>query len=292
MWVGRFRGVGEVRIDPDGGIEVRCESEDPTAEVGLRHGWADLLSFARRGVRLLAGTALVRPGGRAVLLTGDAATTSEVARVLIEWGWTLLSDRPTPVVFADDTIVAEPRPGPLLVRPGDGAVTTTGPDDDIPEHTAGSADTGSADTGSADTTATGQDSRPEADSPTIPTTPVRPDSDVAGLEATRAVGPTAIGALVEIAVRHVGEDDDVDLRGHDRFDHASRLHLAGALRPDRPADTSVDERDDGRRNDPTLIDEHLRLAALPALRLRFDRGGGTDAARRLLAWLDRIGEVR
>jgi hypothetical protein len=276
VWVGRFRGVGEVRVGPDGATEVRCDSDDPTAEASLRHGWADLLSFARRGVQLLSGTALARPGGRAVLLTGDPIATSEVARALAGSDWAVVSDRPTPVTFAEDAIVAEPRPGPLLIRPAEGAATTAVPDD----------------TGAVESIGDDPDGPRVATGGTT-TTPLRPDSDVAALDGAGTAGTAVIGALVEVHVRHLGEDDDLELRGHDRFEHASRLHLAGALRPHRPSDGPVlppnpPDADDEVGADATLIGEHLRLAALPALRVRFDRGDGSGAAQRLLAWLDRV----
>jgi len=268
---------------PDGSVEVRCDSPDPTAEASLRHGWAELLSFARRGIRLLAGTTLARPGGPAILLAGDPIATSEVARELIEAGWALLSERPTPVTFDEEAILAQPRPAPLIVRPVEHAVSRSVP----------------GTTENATAVLSDPDAPSDDDPPVARTTPTRPDTDAAMLDAARAVGPAAIGALVEVTIRHVGEDDDVELRGHDRFDQASRLHVAGVLRPASPPDApasspspmppaSVDTAaGDEPAPDATLIVEHLRLAALPSLRLRFDRGDGGGAARRLLRWLDR-----
>ena len=121
VWHGVLPGLGRIQIDADGALDVSAAHASEEDETALRHGWGDLLAFAHRGFSMAQGAAVTQGGrpdgspGPALLLTGDAHDIADVVLVLCARGWRLLSDRPTPVAWQDDTLVAQPRPAPLVV---------------------------------------------------------------------------------------------------------------------------------------------------------------------------------
>ena len=117
-WVGEFPGLGRVLVAADGSITVEAVgSEDHVVrEQALRHGWGDPLSWVRRGFHLVGGSAVgPAESDECVLLLGDPHDVAIIVIELVNQGWQLLSDRPTPVVWDDSNLVAQPREAPLLV---------------------------------------------------------------------------------------------------------------------------------------------------------------------------------
>lgn len=120
VWTGYFPGLGSIAVDADGNIDVAAEpsseEEMQTRQRALRYGWAEGLSFVRRGFMLAAGAGVVHPGsGESMILTGDA---HDVAVALVELStrdWLTLSDRYTPVQWHGDQLFAYPREAPLLL---------------------------------------------------------------------------------------------------------------------------------------------------------------------------------
>lgn len=251
VWTGRFPGLGEVRVDADGGLSVRTETDDPDAEAALRHGWGELLALARRGVPILNGTSVAPAADApAALLTGPSEFVGVLTAALAGLGWTVVGDRLSPVDISESKIRVLPRPTPVLT----------------PRSMV-------------------QGGLSEANRP------ARRDTDVLVTGATTSAVAHELAGLVEVTRRRVGEDDDETLIGHERFALASGLHVLGALRPFRPDDDHHDDHDgDGDEHAGSttgapqlLIADHLRLAELPALRVRV----GTDpddAARRVASW--------
>ena len=121
VWRGALPGLGSVTVDADGSVRAAADRASEEDEAALRHGWGELLSFAHRGFSLAQGAAVTdgeRPDGSpepALLLTGDAHDVADVLLVLCARGWRLLSDRPTPVSWQDDRLIAQPKQAPLLV---------------------------------------------------------------------------------------------------------------------------------------------------------------------------------
>ena len=79
----------------------------------------DLVALTLAGFSLAQAVALVpRPdSGRCLLLTGDPDDVATVALGLVDGGWQVLSDRPSPVAWRDQALVAHPRPAPFLASP-------------------------------------------------------------------------------------------------------------------------------------------------------------------------------
>lgn len=117
-WVGEFRGLGRVRVWADGRTEVTAEAGDkePVAqrEAALRHGWAEPLSWARRGFDLSGGVAMVDGTRRAILIAGDIHDAGIVALGLAGRGWGLAAHRIVPLRFADSRVTVESHDAPFL----------------------------------------------------------------------------------------------------------------------------------------------------------------------------------
>ncbi len=253
-WTGRFEGLGEVRVDADGHLTVRCELDDPAAEAALRHGWGELLVLAHRGVQFLNGTTLAPDeDAPAVLVVGAHELVGWLVVELVDSGWLVVSDRLSPTDLSGEQVLVHPRPGPALTHRS-GTIESTGDRAGIQ--------------------------------------PARSDSDVDVAGFPTSSREHRLGGIVQISRLRIGEQPEEVLLGHDRFSVASSLHVLGALRPRRPGEAS-EPHPDGSGLDPEgteaetphlLIQDHLRLAALPGLRVRFDRSDLEGVSSRVRRW--------
>lgn len=130
-WVGDFPGLGRVRVAADGEVTIEVADADvdddvpadPNAasnrrlrEEALYHGWGEPLSWVRRGFHLVGGAAVGPADSDAcALILGDPHDVAIVVLELASYGWQLLSDRPAPVTWDDDRIMAQARQTPLVV---------------------------------------------------------------------------------------------------------------------------------------------------------------------------------
>lgn len=118
VWVGTMPGLGVVAVRADGSLDVDPQLPDDSGEKtrALKHGWGELLSHARRGHSLALG-ASVAPSDHAgaLLVCGDAHDVAAMVVALAGRGWGLISDRPAPVSWAGERLVAHPRAAPLVL---------------------------------------------------------------------------------------------------------------------------------------------------------------------------------
>lgn len=120
--MGSFPGLGSVRVHPDGKVDVttaeRPEDDHDTVEQrehALLYGWGEPLSFARRGFRLAHGGAAAPLDGDACLLVlGDPHDVAIVIIELVQLGWGVLGDRPTPLEWDGLALTAHPRSAPIV----------------------------------------------------------------------------------------------------------------------------------------------------------------------------------
>lgn len=118
IWRGRFPGLGSITVGVDGQIGAAPEDRHERAEMGaaLLHGWADLLSHARRSHSLALGASVApHDRGGALLVCGDAHDVAAIVVALADRRWSLISDRPAPVAWEGDRLVAQPRAAPLVL---------------------------------------------------------------------------------------------------------------------------------------------------------------------------------
>ena len=130
-WVGEFPNLGRVLVADDGTVTVEVVNAVPASEGetgrpsvedhrlrerALRYGWGEPLSWVRRGFQMVGGAALgPADSDTCVLLLGDPHDVAIVALELLEQDWRLVSDRPTPVKWNGEDLMAQPREAPLLV---------------------------------------------------------------------------------------------------------------------------------------------------------------------------------
>lgn len=127
-WVGRWIGVGQVRVWSDGTYEVIADPRSSEgleeADRSLRFGWAEPLSQARRGLHATTGVTLVdsrtHSGGMrvdgALLVGGESWTVDPVVQGLLVRGWKVLADRPAPIEFGHDEVRAHSSVRPVVLR--------------------------------------------------------------------------------------------------------------------------------------------------------------------------------
>ncbi|TXH43227.1 MAG: hypothetical protein E6Q90_07430 [Actinobacteria bacterium] len=280
-WIGLLPGLGAVRIAPDGGIEVTVEpaatatthgaahpdageSEELRA-AALRHGWAEGLSWARRGYRLAAGAAVCAPGDerRCLVLAGDPHDTAIVLIQLVNRGWTVMGDKYTPTRWVDGTLVASARSAPLLMAARRLA---------------------------------------KAD---LEGFKVRAHTDARAVELPRALGTREVAAFCSLRMRKPDEEVLEVLTGAQRFEASASIMLGGALYPaSTDAETEGEEDLAAEAGDPEptggeglstedrarlaaeAMAEQLRLVAIPQLRLSLDSATAEDDTGRLCAWWD------
>ena len=124
-WVGRFPGLGTVRVAVDGGYDVEVDPrlvDDTAAHDALEFGWAEPLSFIRRGFQLAVATTLV-PGGQdagagavprpALMVSGRVETVASLTLALADREWLVVADGFTPV-RATSAVTASPRRAPVI----------------------------------------------------------------------------------------------------------------------------------------------------------------------------------
>lgn len=125
-WIGVLPGLGAVSVTADGDIAVsadRSDEIDPQTlaqrERALYWGWAEPLSWVRRGHRLIDGIVVgPRDESDCLVILGDYPESSRLALRMIESGWALLADRPAPHSLDDGVLTAHPRPAPMLIARG------------------------------------------------------------------------------------------------------------------------------------------------------------------------------
>lgn len=205
VWVGQFPGLGSIAVGPDGSVEVIPEADDQEdlylRAQALRHGWAEGLSFVRRGY-LLAGAAAVCPTPSArgcVLLAGHPHDVAIVIERLVRHGWTVMGDRFTPVRWEGRDLVAAPREAPVLMA------------------------------------------RKRADTAFLVSREVRADSDSRAVDLPRHTSPATVRAVVQVGLRRPQEENLVPLLGTQRFEAAAGMLLAGVLDPTAAEEAKADD---------------------------------------------------
>lgn len=282
-WIGVLPGLGSVQIARDGSIEITVEpsapltgddDEHPDAgedaelrEAALRHGWAEGLSWARRGYRLAAGAAVCAPDDeeRCVVLAGDPHDSAIVLIQLVNRGWTVMGDKYTPTQWVDGTLMASSRSAPLLM--------------------------------SARRLAKAE----------LEGVKVRGHTDARAVDLPRAEGTRQVAAFCSLRMRKPDEAVLEVLAGAQRFEAAAGIMIGGALFPAPASDDersddgaeppeSHDEHAEGEAADQAAEDrsrltaeamaEQMRLVAIPQLRLSIDSATANEDAGQLCAWWD------
>lgn len=115
-WTGAFPGLGTLMVAPDGQVSTQADDPDESGygAAALRHGWGDLLSWARRGFAL-ANAASLGSGEDGLLVTGEPDDVAATLLGLARHGFLILSDRPAPTRWTEGSLVAHPRAAPILV---------------------------------------------------------------------------------------------------------------------------------------------------------------------------------
>lgn len=205
-WLGTFPGLGSITVADDGSVTVEPDPDSDEVpallEAALRYGWAEGLSWTRRGFQLAAGAAVAPPGEGeplCLLLTGDPHDVVIVIADLVTRGWTVLGDRFTPVAWQGSLLVAHPREAPILMA------------------------------------------RRRATKLQVDGTPVRADTDCLIFEAPRQPYPAAVLAVAQVAMRRPQEDPLEPLLGQQRFEAAAGLMMGGVLAPEGDVDPDDDE---------------------------------------------------
>ncbi len=253
VWVGRFPGLGSVRVSPDGRIDVDVESEidinsgheldgaqslvlsvDDFKEQALRFGWGEPLSLVRRGFVLAEGVAVVPAGSDGcILIHGDAHDTAIVALELALRSWTILADRVVPLEFGETGVLAHPRSAPLLAA------------------------------------------RRRAETTEFVSHSVRRETNVVAVEVARALQPCTVSALVSVRIRRPHEPVVDILTGHDRFDASRKTFLGGVL-----ASIAGSPEDSLKRS--------LGLASLPSIAFHLDPQSPEADIDALVSWWDSL----
>ena len=123
LWLAGFPGLGTVTVAADGSTVVTPEpvagSEEPGAlaqrERALQFGWAEPLSFARRGYSCVLGAAFVMPAADGcVLFTGAPSDSVGLVAEFGRQGWSLLAEGLVPVRWQGDQFVVHAREAPAL----------------------------------------------------------------------------------------------------------------------------------------------------------------------------------
>jgi hypothetical protein len=123
IWQAGFPGLGTVSVAPDGSTVVSPEpigaADDPAVsaqrERALQFGWAEPLSFTRRGYSSVLGVAFEMPApDRAVLFTGAPGEDSALVAEFGRRGWPMLSEGLVPVRLHGDRLLAHSRRAPAL----------------------------------------------------------------------------------------------------------------------------------------------------------------------------------
>lgn len=203
VWVGRFPGLGSVRVFPDGRIDVDVErdadfdngsvaaqrNEDEIRQA-LHFGWGDPLSLVRRHFVLAEGVAVVPPeSDRCILVHGDVHDTAIVMLGLAMRGWRVLADRVVPLEFGESSVVAHPRSAPFIAA------------------------------------------RRRAETAGFVSHAVRRETNTVAVDIERSERPCVLSMLVSVRVRRPNQVVLEILSGHERFESARKVLLGGVLSP-------------------------------------------------------------
>lgn len=252
-WVGVFPGLGRITVAVDGSVDVEPDptgSEDHTLrEQALRFGWAEGLSWARRGYQLASGSAVCPPGtGPAetgsvgcVLLTGDLHDVRMVLADLVKRSWRVMSDRITPTQWENGRLIAHPREAPILMA------------------------------------------RRHAAELEYASRRVRADTDACAVDLPRHTDREPVSAVVVIGSRRMDEAVVEPMVGQQRFEYAAALMQGGVLAlecaPGEPDDVTQE------KLDAEAHAEYLRLATLPTCTLRIGQATLAADVAALADWL-------
>lgn len=195
VWVGRFPGVGSIRIHVDGRTEIDVDSSldtdgssDEDKRQALLFGWAEPLSLVRRGFVLVHGLAAHHPDRDAALLVGgDVHDTAVAAAGLARRGWSLMGDRVVPLVLEEHRILVHPRSAPIVMA------------------------------------------RARAEAAGLAYRRLREDSNAVAVDVRRHGVPSTLAGIAFAGVRRPHEERMRPATGHGRFDIARRLMGTGAL---------------------------------------------------------------
>lgn len=103
-------------------VEVSPETANASAAIddtrqALHFGWAEPLSFVRRGFVLVQGLAAYDSARNAVLVVGgDVHDIAVAAAGLARRGWSLMADRVVPLRIDESRILVHPRSAPIVME--------------------------------------------------------------------------------------------------------------------------------------------------------------------------------
>lgn len=120
-WLLTFPGLGSATVAEDGTVTIDPEPSNDGDDIdsksqALLNCWAELISWSRKGFSLTRGSCLV-PGATSdsgLLLLGGDHELPEVEFPLLNRGWHLVSDKPTPMSETESGLIAHPRAAPLI----------------------------------------------------------------------------------------------------------------------------------------------------------------------------------
>ncbi len=194
VWIGSLPGLGSIAVGPDGAVDVTAEtggSEDPYLRAqALRYGWAEGLSFVRRGYLIASGAAAC-PGTSSpscVLFSGDPHDVAIVLAELVRrHGWAVMGDRFTPVRWQGDDLVAVGREAPVLIA------------------------------------------RRRVDTVSMAARRVRDNCDSRAVDIPRHRAPAVVAAAVTISARRPQEEVLAVLSGRQRFEAGAGIVIGGVF---------------------------------------------------------------
>lgn len=196
-WLLKFPGLGSATVAEDGTVTIDPEpgEDSDLRSEALLYGWADLISWSRRGFSLIRGSCLVpsATSDSGLLLLGGDHELPEVEFPLLSRGWHLVSDKPTPMSETEAGLSAYPRSAPLVA-----------PKRYRKQHEWAA-------------------------------TALRQDSNAFGFEVPRAHTPIAIRGICEVRTRRLNEVVLENVTGLERFSIGAHLAIGGILSPVRDA---------------------------------------------------------
>lgn len=123
LWLAGFPGLGTVTVAADGSTVVKPDPVAASDDAGefaqreraLQFGWAEPLSFARRGYSCVLGAAFAVPADDScVLFTGAPPDSVGLVAEFGRRGWQLLAEGLVPVRWQGDQFVVHAREAPAL----------------------------------------------------------------------------------------------------------------------------------------------------------------------------------
>jgi len=115
-WRAAFPGLGTVRVFEDGQVSVEVASGPGSDQrfAALSLGWAEPLSWLRRGYHLTAAS-VTAPNGRALIVIATYPQQVVVLKTLTDHGWSILADAMTPIRELDAGFEVYGRNAPVIV---------------------------------------------------------------------------------------------------------------------------------------------------------------------------------